>query len=437
MATKHRDHELSNAAQATLPHFDHHSHEPHGWNFVTEHTNGRAQVSANDISRQASASPTPRSVVDVHHHNNIATSKATLELQSQSQSYVNVVNAKADSILRNTSSSPSPSLPSAQIPLRDYSCFQTAITESVCASFTQNGFVVVDSVFGDDWAGAFRSEMGWLARNNLLQPNETQFASRNIDGTLLPQRFVKPHIYELDLHVESMRKLVPEFNSLFERLVSRTSELVTALHKHMPELKLNPHTNGMTIKLQYNDGKGGCFPIHYDNPGRPNNRVVTCLVYLNSDWQQGDGGELRLFPFCEREVAVVPLFDRMVLFRADRVLHGVAPANKQRFCFTIWIDGVDDSVNNDNDVLLKTKHVVTTKAIEDVVFDFRHSGLQRVLSRGVYKEIYEASLRDCQGRGAQCMIESHQLMVTAMAESPMLSSLIERLRQHHQQKRTT
>lgn len=52
--------------------------------------------------------------------------------------------------------------------------------------------------------------------------------------------------------------------------------------------------------------------MHYDNPGPPNKRALTCLLYLNPDWKEGDGGELCLTPFLQKEKVIAPLLDRMV-----------------------------------------------------------------------------------------------------------------------------
>jgi hypothetical protein len=78
-----------------------------------------------------------------------------------------------------------------------------------------------------------------------------------------------------------------------------------------------------------------------DNPGIPNKRQVTMLIYLNEHWEDGDGGEIVLQPFLERSVVIPPLMDRAVIFLSDVVLHRVLPANKPRYCFTIWIDGMN------------------------------------------------------------------------------------------------
>jgi len=87
-------------------------------------------------------------------------------------------------------------------------------------------------------------------------------------------------------------------------------------------------------------GNGACFPLHYDNPGRPSKRKLTCLVYLNPDWKPGDGGELKLFPFLEEPITIEPKFDRCVIFVSDLILHRVLPCFAPRFCFTIWSVGL-------------------------------------------------------------------------------------------------
>lgn len=58
--------------------------------------------------------------------------------------------------------------------------------------------------------------------------------------------------------------------------------------------------------------------MHYDNPGPPNKRALTCLLYLNPDWKKGDGGEVCLTPFLQKEEVIAPLLDRLVSRRAER-----------------------------------------------------------------------------------------------------------------------
>lgn len=420
----------------------------HGWNFVAEvkthQSNAGHDQQAPLETQKTELMPAtmchdegqrPASIdSDPLNQDNIASSSATKTLRDASRNYIGALDARVNQlsqIHQVLQLLPDP-LPPAKP--RDFGCFAQAITKDVAGKLQTDGYAVVDNIFGADWSNALRNEMKWLSTADLLQPNETQFTTKDLDGNLLPQRFTKPNIYELDLHAESARKLVPEFDQLFERFSVHHAELVHALHQYCPELELDPRASATTIKLQHNAGNGGCFPLHYDNPGRPNNRRITCLVYLNPDWKSGDGGELQLLPFCDKEVVIEPLFDRMVLFRADRILHGVKAAAKERFCFTIWIDA-EIQTNDDANVLLKQKHIkeALDNPIEHVVRLFRNSGLQRVLSRGLYKEIYESSLRACQGRGAPCMIESHRHIVDSAQANETLSILIDKLRKYDQE----
>ncbi|KAL7526664.1 hypothetical protein ACHAWF_001866 [Thalassiosira exigua] len=145
------------------------------------------------------------------------------------------------------------------------------------------------------------------------------------------------------------------------------------------------------IKMQLNTG-GGSFPWHYDNPGQPNKRILTCVVYLNPKWKEGDGGEIVLCPFLSQRIVIPPLHRRAVLFFSDRVLHRVLPSNERRMCFTIWCNGKD--VNARKDVVL-SKDQLQFRSYDEAQIFFAKSPLQRVISRAVYSDEYLESLLEC------------------------------------------
>lgn len=145
---------------------------------------------------------------------------------------------------------------------------------------------------------------------------------------------------------------------------------------------------------------GRCQSLSQDNSGPPSKRSITCLVYLNPDWTDGDGGELVLHPFLEPDIIIAPLMRRAVFpgcycinpnictclfivsgfdifgkhselseevffsthssdtthlqrfFRSDLILHSVRPSSAERFCFTLWLDG---PTNSREDVNLTAK----------------------------------------------------------------------------------
>jgi Rps23 Pro-64 3,4-dihydroxylase Tpa1-like proline 4-hydroxylase len=93
---------------------------------------------------------------------------------------------------------------------------------------------------------------------------------------------------------------------------------------------------GQTLKVQLNGGDGACFPLHFDSDRAVDGRILTAIFYLNPGWVPSDGGQLRLLPFPGSAVDIEPLFDRLVIFSSQDVLHRVLPAASLRMCLTLW-----------------------------------------------------------------------------------------------------
>jgi SM-20-related protein len=64
-------------------------------------------------------------------------------------------------------------------------------------------------------------------------------------------------------------------------------------------------------------------------------RVISFVLYLNLNWQPGDGGELCLF-HQDREMLIEPRWGRLMLFRSDTVPHAVMKSLKERWSLTGW-----------------------------------------------------------------------------------------------------
>jgi hypothetical protein len=117
-----------------------------------------------------------------------------------------------------------------------------------CEKLNENGYVIMDGVFGNETCQNYLNEMKFLMENGFVKPNKTQFATP--DGKVA--LFTKPNIFELDLHDECIRNtMLPQFNQLF-----RQEELVQVLDEKLPHLSLVRGLNGKTIKLQINEGQG-------------------------------------------------------------------------------------------------------------------------------------------------------------------------------------
>ncbi|TMW61301.1 hypothetical protein Poli38472_013764 [Pythium oligandrum] len=306
---------------------------------------------------------------------------------------------------------------------RDYERLRTKITADKCAELKENGYVVIDDCFGRGWASALLQEMQWLNQNEFFKPNKTQFALTQHSGSAQVFQFVKPNIYEVDLHDAGIRRRVPELDALFS-----STGMLEVLASHFPEYELKMSTSGRTLKLQRNAGQGGCFPCHYDNPGKPNMRKLTCLLYLNEGWKAGDGGEVQLLPFLRAPVTIAPKMDRLVIFMSDWMLHRVLPNNAERYCLTVWIDG--SHVNLPQDTQLR----ITQDDLADwlgFLERLRKSPMQRLLSRGVYEEEYLESLTQCMAtapEGFPEMLKSHETHLENLKRNAPLHNFITQLR---------
>jgi SM-20-related protein len=91
---------------------------------------------------------------------------------------------------------------------------------------------------------------------------------------------------------------------------------------------------------------GAFYKRHLDcfataSPNKPQ-RKISCIVYLNHDWQTEDGGQLRLYLNetdelnNEKSMDILPLAGRAVIFLSDTFYHEVLPATRERISLTGW-----------------------------------------------------------------------------------------------------
>lgn len=93
--------------------------------------------------------------------------------------------------------------------------------------------------------------------------------------------------------------------------------------------------------------KGTGYKKHLDRfstkPSLQPQRQISCILYLNQDWQEEDGGKLRLYlnadtmePLATTHLDISPIGGRLVTFLSDSFYHEVLPTNKQRLSLTGW-----------------------------------------------------------------------------------------------------
>jgi hypothetical protein len=261
---------------------------------------------------------------------------------------------------------------------------QKAITPNLARVLATRGAAVVDGALSSTTCGLLREEFRALQQSSpeLLRANCTHFVEPGAAGAvrLLPKRGILEAEATLD---PEARQRLPLWRALADdgalrallsvhlgealaelheerrrRRRRRRSEKRTTATTRRPSSTPTPavppplRLENQTVKLQTNDGSGGCFPIHCDatedlaDGQVVDGRVVSCILYLTpSDGydQKKHGGELRLYPLvppaASSAVDVAPLEGRMVLFSSARMPHRVLPARggRVRECATFWL----------------------------------------------------------------------------------------------------
>lgn len=88
--------------------------------------------------------------------------------------------------------------------------------------------------------------------------------------------------------------------------------------------------------------RGTFYKRHLDQFRSDSRRKLSVVCYLNTNWQEADGGRLVLYvpesdgP-TERQITILPMAGRLVCFESGRLEHEVLPATRERLSLTGWL----------------------------------------------------------------------------------------------------
>nr|BFD45089.1 2OG-Fe(II) oxygenase [Pseudomonas sp. FFPRI_1] len=81
---------------------------------------------------------------------------------------------------------------------------------------------------------------------------------------------------------------------------------------------------------------GAFYKRHVDRFRDDDRRMVSAVIYLNSQWLPEHGGQLRMYLKDQGQYDVVPVGGQLVVFLSGEVPHEVLPATRERLSLTGW-----------------------------------------------------------------------------------------------------
>lgn len=81
---------------------------------------------------------------------------------------------------------------------------------------------------------------------------------------------------------------------------------------------------------------GAFYKKHFDQFQDINNRQFSMITYLNLDWVESDGGELKIYDEDKSQI-ISPTNRKTVFFKSNELEHEVLVTNKLRLSITGWL----------------------------------------------------------------------------------------------------
>jgi SM-20-related protein len=189
--------------------------------------------------------------------------------------------------------------------------------DAIADEIAARGWCAADQFVPPALSGALRGEarMLWQAG---------AFHAAGVGGGLSPA--VRP-----DVRGDHIRWLEPEAASVTQQAcLARFEDLRLALNRNL-QLGLFDFECHFALYPA-----GAHYARHLDRFKGDARRALSCVLYLNEDWQPEDGGQLRLYLDERRSLELLPRGGTLVAFLSERFEHEVLPAHRERISLTGW-----------------------------------------------------------------------------------------------------
>lgn len=180
------------------------------------------------------------------------------------------------------------------------------------------------------------TQQGWSVQNHFLAPELIQQLAEECQqqhalGLLREAGIGKAEQFTVKKSVrgDQIRWLETGMSAATDRYLAEMDKLRRLLNEQL-FLGLNSSESHFAVY-----SSGAFYQKHVDRFHDDDSRMISSVLYLNSDWKPEHGGELRLHLEAQQH-DIAPLANRLVLFISADILHEVLPANADRLSVTGW-----------------------------------------------------------------------------------------------------
>jgi SM-20-related protein len=189
--------------------------------------------------------------------------------------------------------------------------------EVLIASFIENRVGISDHFLSDNLANHLKERLLVLVNQKLLLAAGTGNAEK-LD-------------YNSEIRSDSIYWLDRKHENKFE------NEFFDHIDEFIKYLNKSCYTGITGYEFHYSLYETGSFyKQHLDQFQSNSNRQYSMISYLNSDWQERDGGQL-LIHKKDGDKKISPTQGKTVLFKSNELLHEVLVTNQRRMSVTGWL----------------------------------------------------------------------------------------------------
>jgi len=189
--------------------------------------------------------------------------------------------------------------------------------ETIADGLAENGYAVVDQFLSNH-------EVKAILDLDIFKEGINHFKKAGIgknQSLLINEAIRGDYIHWLDKNTAPVPAKV---------YLDRLNDLIIFLNQSL-FLSLKDYEVHMTVYPA-----GSFYKRHLDQFKKDDHRKLSVICYLNCDWNEMYGGQLRMY-LPDSTVDFLPLAGRLVCFRSDQIEHEVLLGTRERLSLTGWM----------------------------------------------------------------------------------------------------